>query len=101
VRRRRPHIAGSIVAPRPPVDAQSQLVMRPNLVWRLAKDGKELELLANGRTMRFPMEEQRALERALSGEPFVAADLEGPLNGERALGLARRLVEAVLVVSSG
>jgi len=100
VRRRRPHIAGSIVAPRPPVDAQSQLVMRPNLVWRIAKDGEELELLANGRTMKFPMEEQGALERALSGEPFVSAGLEGPLNGERALALARRLVEAVLVVPS-
>jgi hypothetical protein len=72
--------------------------MRPNLAWRLAEDDKGLELLANGRTMRFRPDERQGLERALSGEPFGAADLGGRLDGERALGLARRLAEAVLVM---
>lgn len=98
VRRRRPQIAGSILGPCPVVKADTRLVMRPNLAWRLAEDDKGLELLANGRTMRFRPDERQALERALSGEPFGAADLGGRLDGERALGLARRLVEAVLVM---
>jgi hypothetical protein len=98
VRRRRPQIAGSILASYPVVEADTRLVMRPNLAWRLAEDDKGLELLANGRTMRFRPDERQALERALSGEPFGAADLGGRLDGERALGLARRLAEAVLVM---
>jgi hypothetical protein len=73
-------------------------VLRPHLAWRLGDDGKGLELLANGRTMRFPADERQALERVLTGQAFAPADLEGKLDGKRALGLARRLAEAVLVV---
>jgi ribosomal protein L16 Arg81 hydroxylase len=98
VRRRRPQIGGSILSPRPAVERDTQLAIRPHLIWRLATDGKGLELLANGRTMRFPTEERAALERALSGEAFSARDLEGSLEPERALGLARRLAAGVLVV---
>jgi ribosomal protein L16 Arg81 hydroxylase len=98
VRRRRPQIDGSIVTPRQLVEPDTRLVLRPNLAWRLGEDDKGLELLANGRTLRFPVEERGALERALTGRPFGAADLEGALDSERALGLARRLADAVLVL---
>ena len=98
VRRRRPHIAGAIKDPRQPVAHDTQLVLRPSLVWRLAQDDKGLELLANGRTLRFTNEEQSALERALSGESFCPDDLTGNLDGERALRLARHLAASVLVV---
>ncbi len=93
VRRRRPHIDGAVLAPRPPVEATTRLVARPSLVWRLAQDEKGLELLANGRTLRFPAEDRDALELALSGEPFTAGDLPN----KRALELARHLVNSVLV----
>ena len=98
VRRRRPQIAGSIVTPRQPVERETRLVLRPNLAWRLGEDDKGLELLANGRTLRFPKDERQALEHVLLGQPFGVADLEDELDGKRALGLARRLAEAVLVL---
>lgn len=93
VRRRRPHIDGAVLMPRPAVEAATRLVARPSLVWRLAQDDKGLELLANGRTLRFPTEDRQALEQALSGEPFTA----GELPNERPLELARHLVNSVLV----
>jgi hypothetical protein len=98
VRRRRPQIAGAIIEPHPRVDARTRLVARPHMAWRLAEGDKGLEMIANGRTLRFSQGERAALERALSGEAFSAADLEKPLAPEDALNLARRLAEAVLVV---
>ncbi|MEM7120830.1 MAG: cupin domain-containing protein [Pseudomonadota bacterium] len=94
VRRRRPHIDGAVLTPRPVVQATTQLVARPHLVWRLAQDDKGLELLANGRTLRFPVEDREAIKLALSGETFVAGDLPNI----RPLELARYLVNSVLVV---
>ena len=93
VRRRRPHIDGAVLTPRPAVEAATRLIARPSLVWRLAQDDKGLELLANGRTLRFPAEDRQALEQALSGEPFTA----GELPNKRPLELARHLVNSVLV----
>ncbi len=98
VRRRRPDTEDAICTPRQVIEATTRLIARPSLVWRLVEDEKGLELLANGRTLRFPVDDRRALEQALSGEPFSIADLAGERDMKRGLDLARHLASSVLVV---
>ena len=68
----RPDLAGVIAAPFP----AGRYRARPVAGWRLAADGEALVLIGPGGDIGFAADDAPALERALGGAAFAAADLD-------------------------
>ncbi len=75
IRSRDSDIAGAVVSGSLPLDPVQAYVLKPTIPWRLAEDGDNLVLIAPGGDLDIKEAEQAAYRRALSGQPFVLADL--------------------------
>ena len=75
IRSRDSDIAGAVVSGARPLDPKQAYVLKPIIPWRLAEDGDNLVLIAPGGDLDIKPAEQNAYRRALTGEPFVLADL--------------------------
>lgn len=75
IRSRDTDIAGAVVSGARPLDPGQTYVLKPIIPWRLAEDGDALVLVAPGGDLEIKADEQDAYRRALTGEPFVMADL--------------------------
>ncbi|MBN8551907.1 MAG: hypothetical protein J0L52_03305 [Caulobacterales bacterium] len=75
IRSRDSDIAGAVVSGALPLDPDQAYVVKPLTPWRLAEDGEALVLIAPGGDLDIKAAEVEAYRRALSGQPFVMADL--------------------------
>jgi len=76
IRSRDSDIAGAVVSGARPLDPAQAYIVKPIIPWRLAEDGDRLVLIAPGGDLDIKEAEIEAYRRALSGEPFVLADLK-------------------------
>lgn len=88
IRSRDPDVSGAVISGGAPVDSGQAFRIRPEAPWRLADDGDDLILIAPGGDLTFALSERGALERALSGAPFRAEDLQ---DVKDATAMVRRL----------
>jgi len=85
IRASRPDVRGAISAPLPSGGAYRR---RPFLPWNAAEDEEgRIVLIGPGGDLVFAAADGDALERALSGEAFTAADLPGASDAQEMLGL--------------
>lgn len=75
IRSRDSDIAGAVVSGALPLDPAQAYVLKATIPWRLAEDGDTLVLIAPGGDLDIKQAEEAAYRRALSGDPFVLADL--------------------------
>ncbi len=76
VRARQPNVSGVILASRTAPTSDDRYRRRRYAPWNIADDEGKLVLIGPGGDLDFTAEEGDALEHALSGAPFVAADLK-------------------------
>ncbi|MGQ0661007.1 cupin domain-containing protein [Sphingosinicella sp.] len=77
IRARQPNISGVIAASRVAPTPDDRYCRRRYAPWNVAEDDDgKLVLIGPGGDLDFKQEEGDALERALSGTPFIAADLK-------------------------
>jgi ribosomal protein L16 Arg81 hydroxylase len=77
IRSRIPDTAGAIAEAARPIAADDLFRIRPFTPWRLAEDGDKLVVIAPGGDVDFKASDAAALERALSGQAFKLADVDG------------------------
>ena len=75
IRSRDSDIAGAVISGALPLDPAQAYVLKASIPWRLAEDGDALVLIAPGGDLDIKQAEEAAYRRALSGDPFVLADL--------------------------
>jgi len=75
IRSRDSDIAGAVISGALPLNPDQAYVLKPSIPWRLAEDGDSVVLIAPGGDLDIKAVEEGAYRRALSGEPFVLADL--------------------------
>ena len=76
IRSRDQNVAGCLLDATRPVPGGSLYQRQEFLPWRIANDGDELiVLISAGGDLDFPPTDRAALERAMSGEPFSAAEI--------------------------
>jgi len=75
IRSRDSDIAGAVISGALPLDPAQAYVLKATIPWRLAEDGDTLVLIAPGGDLDIKQAEEAAYRRALSGDPFVLADL--------------------------
>lgn len=75
IRSRDSDIAGAVISGALPLDPAQAYVLKAIIPWRLAEDGDTLVLIAPGGDLDIKQAEEAAYRRALSGDPFVLADL--------------------------
>lgn len=88
IRSRDPDVVGAVVSGALPLNPAQAYVVKAVTPWRLAEDGDDLVLIAPGGDLGIKPDEQTAYRRALSGEPFILADLQ--IEGGEAM--MRRLI---------
>ena len=77
VRGRRPNVSGRDLGRRRPARRQGDRYRRRRFVpWNVADDEGKLVLIGPGGDLEFEAEDGDALDVALSGAPFTAADLK-------------------------
>lgn len=96
--RTRPAFApGAVIAATQPFDASQRFIASPHCQYRREQEpegGRNIRILAPGGELWFTPESGAALDRALSGTAFTAADLAF----DHAAALARRLFDYGLIV---
>jgi len=70
---------------------------RPDLVWRIAKDGERITLACHNVAIALPAFTEPALRHALAAADFAPAELPGALDDESKVTLVRRLISEGLV----
>jgi hypothetical protein len=96
--RTRPAFApGAVIAATQPFDTSQRFIASPHCQYRREQEpdgGRNIRILAPGGELWFTPESGAALDRALSGTAFTAADLAF----DHAAALARRLFDYGLIV---